>query len=103
MKELYVIKIIYMHHMKFSASIEHCDVLVFSSESKAEEFLVGNDFVYGSSAYFTEVGWYHKKSLNLSSFELPRLIYAEIEHMQVDDENESKSYCERCTEFLFKE
>lgn len=100
MKELYVVKIVYMHHMKFSASIEHCDVLIFSSKSKAEEFLVGNDFVYGNSCYFTEAGWNYEKSMNRSSFELPRLIYAEIELVQVDAENDD--YSDRCQNFLLR-
>ncbi len=85
MKELYVVKIKYLLHMKFAAKELGCDVKLFSSKEKAEEFLIKNGFVYGISYFFNEPGWYHINCIKPSLFDINRLVSASIDKIKIDE------------------
>lgn len=87
MSELYVVKIEYYDYMKFSESKFWCDVKIFSSKEKAEEFLINNGFLYGKSSFFDEIGWYHSNCIKPRLFETNRLGCASIDRMKIDDED----------------
>lgn len=89
MKEMYVVKIEYLIHMKFSADMLQCDVKLFSSKEKAEEFLIKNGFVYGESYYFTKPGWYHINCIKCRLFDVNRLLCASISKTRIDEDK----YC----------
>ncbi len=100
MNKVFVVKITFMRHMKFSGHVERVDTKIFSSLGRAEEFLKSSDFVYSDSYYFNGIGWRHKGSIKPQDYICPLLIYADILEIEIDAEEEN--YKLECLNFMNK-
>lgn len=100
MDKVFVVKINFLRHLRFTGNLERCEVKLFSTEEKAEQFLLDSDFVFGTSCYFNGIGWHHKGSTRLQDCICPMLIYADILETEIDAEEEN--YKLECLNFMNK-
>ena len=70
----------------FGEKFEKSDVKVFTTEERAEEFLIENGFVYGCPRPFKCRGWYYDRNVNADVIAPSRFVFATVDKVIIDEE-----------------